>query len=871
MSINTKTQAESMLKVLDYTKADKAWFDERGLSAGYHSVLIQGEKVKGQRDPELRLAKIDYDFSGKRVLDIGCSNGGLLHALSGRIAFGVGVDFNAKCINAANALKAVNSTANIHFYSFNLDKEELTLLSHFIFAEPVDICFFLNISLWVERWQEVFLYCSTLTNVMLFEAHGNEAQQLSQIKFISSVYKNVQLLSEQSDDDPTYTARKMFLCSERLADKPALTSSNSFKYLAERTETSVKEALLKAFPEEPLHNVKLFPNTHESTVVDVNDDFIIKFAKESRGGGGIIAEQKVTDFLRDRVLLPLPAVTVYQQPVLFSRYKKLTQSTFDSAKYEQLPATDKESLAQSLAAFIAACHSISETEIKQNNLQLSPSWEIKPQLIREQLVGEQDIVIRQLLNEVVSNHEVLSVPSDNMVFGHFDLHGSNILFSDDHKTVTGVLDFGNCKMGDLHQDLSVMNLSSPDLALRILKHYSRITGRQVNTVLVQHYTTIFYLNLLAGLRRKHDERKFAYWLKEFHGWYNFMVQQRASQRVDKHPVLTKIPLSWKKWLASNLMKGANPAGITAKLKQQGYSDLEIATELAFAMQHPYIQAGMEIFHTLKKRNWLLDTCNKLHSLDPGYATTIDVIETPAFDVFIKRYYSKHQPVLLKNGFNHWPALAKWAPDYLLENLGEREVEVQFGRDSDPNFERNAYQHKKKMLMADFIDLVMNNGETNNYYMTANNTKNSMSSIAELFDDIADFGEGYRDLSTGKSGAYFWFGPKGTYTPIHHDLTNNMLLQMYGRKKVTLIPAYQVPYLYNEKGVFSTAQFPNFDRNRHPLMEKLTPMEVIIEPGDAIFIPIGWWHCVESLDVSISLCFTNFNAPNSFSSEFPRRE
>src|SRR5581483_3387536 len=89
---------EAVLHVLDYTKSNKEWFDRHELHAGYHSVSIQGEKFKGQRDPERRLAKVDYDFRGKRVLDIGCSNGGLLHALAPTIAFGVGVDVNARCV-----------------------------------------------------------------------------------------------------------------------------------------------------------------------------------------------------------------------------------------------------------------------------------------------------------------------------------------------------------------------------------------------------------------------------------------------------------------------------------------------------------------------------------------------------------------------------------------------------------------------------------------------------------------------------------------------------------------------------------------------------------------------------------------------------
>ena len=31
----------------------------------------------------------------------------------------------------------------------------------------------------------------------------------------------------------------------------------------------------------------------------------------------------------------------------------------------------------------------------------------------------------------------------------------------------------------------------------------------------------------------------------------------------------------------------------------------------------------------------------------------------------------------------------------------------------------------------------------------------------------------------------------------------------------------------------------------------------LNPGEALLIPIGWWHHVRALDVSISVSFTNF--------------
>jgi hypothetical protein len=39
------------------------------------------------------------------------------------------------------------------------------------------------------------------------------------------------------------------------------------------------------------------------------------------------------------------------------------------------------------------------------------------------------------------------------------------------------------------------------------------------------------------------------------------------------------------------------------------------------------------------------------------------------------------------------------------------------------------------------------------------------------------------------------------------------------------------------------------------------LETIIGPGEAIFLPVGWWHQVEALDLSASMSFTNFRRPN----------
>jgi ribosomal protein L16 Arg81 hydroxylase len=45
-----------------------------------------------------------------------------------------------------------------------------------------------------------------------------------------------------------------------------------------------------------------------------------------------------------------------------------------------------------------------------------------------------------------------------------------------------------------------------------------------------------------------------------------------------------------------------------------------------------------------------------------------------------------------------------------------------------------------------------------------------------------------------------------------------------------------------------------DYERFPLNREVTPLEVILAPGDALYLPPRWWHQARSLDVSASLNF-----------------
>ncbi|MFN4316807.1 cupin-like domain-containing protein [Acinetobacter parvus] len=324
----------------------------------------------------------------------------------------------------------------------------------------------------------------------------------------------------------------------------------------------------------------------------------------------------------------------------------------------------------------------------------------------------------------------------------------------------------------------------------------------------------------------------------------------------------------KKWLAQAVLDKKHQKDIYQTLQVQGLSEKAISEELLQLKQDPYFQIAQQQHFLVKKRNWLLDTLDRFARLNPEYQQ-IARIKVPSFDFFIQHYYSRNLPVILTHAIDHWPALKNWSPAYFQQVVGNQEIEVQFNREQDPLFERNSIRHKTKMTMRDYVDLVTQTDHSNNFYMTANNAKASQSSLTKLFRDIGHF-HGYTDHAQLTDRSFIWFGPKGAFTPLHHDLTNNVLVQVYGRKKITLIPALQVAHLYNDVAVFSKIADPYAANlvESFPEFAQSSRIECVLNEGEALFIPLGWWHCVESLDVSISVSFTHFNIDNAGAETFP---
>jgi hypothetical protein len=227
-------------------------------------------------------------------------------------------------------------------------------------------------------------------------------------------------------------------------------------------------------------------------------------------------------------------------------------------------------------------------------------------------------------------------------------------------------------------------------------------------------------------------------------------------------------------------------------------------------------------------------------------------------------------VILTGEMSGWPALAKWTPDYLKHAVGSKTIEFQGDRSKSDRFEIHKDAHRRQMPFDQFIDLVSRPGAGNDAYLTAYNSARNTEAISMLHPDLG-FPDRFLSRDVEQPNGMMWIGPAGTLTSLHHDLTNNLIAQVVGRKRLLVLPASEVGKLYNHLHVFSEIsdlEDPAVTLAQFPRLEHARFTEVTLMPGEMIFMPLAWWHQVRSIDFSVTITYTNFRWPNDGHRDFP---
>jgi hypothetical protein len=230
--------------------------------------------------------------------------------------------------------------------------------------------------------------------------------------------------------------------------------------------------------------------------------------------------------------------------------------------------------------------------------------------------------------------------------------------------------------------------------------------------------------------------------------------------------------------------------------------------------------------------------SRTRTLPPLHA--IPRVRVPSADAFRARA-REGLPFLMTGLVDRWP-LTALTPQELRERFGDAPVRARVGDYVGTAFAPD--RAMRDMLLRDYLDLSSTPQEGLPPYV-GNLELRALNALCHWPGWFERMGP-----------PRFWLGPAGTVTPLHCDYDDNIFAQVWGRKRITLAPPHHDEYLYVREAnpvLFGSPFDPESpDFERFPLARQALPVECIVEPGELLYVPAGWYHQVRSLSFSLSV-------------------
>lgn len=327
-------------------------------------------------------------------------------------------------------------------------------------------------------------------------------------------------------------------------------------------------------------------------------------------------------------------------------------------------------------------------------------------------------------------------------------------------------------------------------------------------------------------------------------------------RVNRH-----VDDEWRRWIAENLMAGVDTRGVLDGMIASGVYSRQAFLEVDLALSSPHVRGAERLRQQLRDLDDLLTAYRRNHRRH-SKSGVIERRHRLSREELLVDYYVANRPVLITGMMDEWPALTRWNLEYFAGRLGDLEVKVRMGRGGgDGRIERE--KPIASMRFSEFVERARTLGSSGDFYLTAQDKVTNAQVVARLWDDVVQIPD-YLDVEDRLAGSFF-LGPPGSTIPFRHDLANQMMAQAVGRRRVKLAPSWDLPLMRNDFHCYSQVDGRRRAAATDPPPGEPQVLECVVEPGEILFVPVGWMHFVEAIDLSATVSFTNFLFDNDFAS------
>ncbi|MFZ1530509.1 MAG: cupin-like domain-containing protein [Ferruginibacter sp.] len=218
--------------------------------------------------------------------------------------------------------------------------------------------------------------------------------------------------------------------------------------------------------------------------------------------------------------------------------------------------------------------------------------------------------------------------------------------------------------------------------------------------------------------------------------------------------------------------------------------------------------------------------------------------------FKKNHYDTAKPLVITGLAKEWPACSKWNWDYFIDVVGDKEVGVYNNIKSDSYTPINTADGYMKF--GDYLRKVKAGPLDLRIFLF--NIFQHAPQVVQDFSWPDELMKGFV-----KKYPMLFVGGQGSITHMHFDIDMSHILhtQFAGKKRVLLFPFEEQYKLYRKPWeVLSLANYANyyekFDYESFPAVKLARGYEVILEHGDTLFMPAGYWHHMEYLEAGFAM-------------------
>jgi len=249
---------------------------------------------------------------------------------------------------------------------------------------------------------------------------------------------------------------------------------------------------------------------------------------------------------------------------------------------------------------------------------------------------------------------------------------------------------------------------------------------------------------------------------------------------------------------------------------------------------------------------------------PNYAQAqalpLEVAESLTPQRFQREYVARNRPCLIKGAVTHWPAFSRWASIEHLKGSTRNEVIAarsapiwEFPDPGNPlqeEIDRRNQGLFEELPFHEFLDRAFHRP---GQLVVHSAPLHADSPFGGLLRDLGGYAFAPQ-IGCGRAyvpmRAFFY---RESYTDWHfHPADETLMTQVVGAKEVLLLPPNEPSWDALQPVAESRGYLYDIDLEQFPAVAGLVPYRALVEAGDALYIPVYWWHAVASADAEFGV-------------------